>query len=266
MTWRRNLVLGFAVSLAGIALGVRALERMMTYRPPAQADPPPPPPDAQEKWIPFGDRRLHAWYFAAPTPSGVILYSHGNGGSVAGLAALARQVNAQGFNIVLWDYPGYGRTGGALPANEAELFASGAAVYDYFAAREPLYVWGQSLGSTVSADLCTRRPCRALVMESGLSSARRYAETRVPWIPTFLHVFAANQFASAEKLAHVKCPTLIAHGTADRTIDYTHAQELYAASQGNPKRLLTIPSGSHWLPGEPQFVPEVARFLRSSTR
>ncbi len=88
--------------------------------------------------------------------------------------------------MIVWDYPGYGRSDGPLAVKEEELFAAAASVYDFFAQQggQPLIVWGQSLGSTAAAGPLHQASCRALVMESGLSSARNYAETSVPWLPS----------------------------------------------------------------------------------
>jgi len=264
--WIRILLV-LALAFAGLVFGVRALERALTFHPAAfdaanlrwQ-----PPAGTEEFWIPSpAGKKLHCWLIRPPEDElGVILYSHGNGGNLTNVRSLAELVSEKKFAMIVWDYPGYGRSDGPLPADEDELFASAAAVYDFFSRRQkkPLYVWGQSLGTTVSANLCTVRPCRALVMESGLSSARHYAETRVPWIPTALHVFAVNRFESAEKLGRVRCRLLIAHGTADRTIDYSHGQILFAQA-AEPKHLLTVPDGTHWLAASAGYVEQVTAFL-----
>jgi alpha-beta hydrolase superfamily lysophospholipase len=258
-----------ALATVGLFLGVRFLERTLTYRPPAYSESSPNwirPANVEEHWIPGpNERKLNAWLFRpVDAPSrGFILYNHGNGGSISGLRDFAGRLVAHGYEIVVWDYPGYGRSEGPLPAGEDELFADAVAVYDFFArqAGKPLNVWGQSLGSIVAADLCSRRPCRALVMESGLSSARHYAETRLPWIPSILHVFVKNRFESAQKLSRVQCPLLIAHGMEDRTIPDSHALVLFANAASDPKNLLLVPGGTHWLPGSAGYLDQVRAFL-----
>ena len=270
-----RLTLVLALTTAALFFGVRQLEHLMTFHPVLYQNGAAHwirPANVEEFWItsPSG-KRLNAWLFHVPSSResrGLILYHHGNSGNLTSVRQFSESLVTRGYDTIVWDYPGYGHSDGPLPADEAELFASAAAVYDFFAQRThlPINVWGQSLGSTAAADLCSRRPCRTLVMESGLSSARKYAETRVPWIPSPLQVFIRNRFESAQKLAHVKCPILIAHGTADRTIDYQHAPILFASAAPRAKRLLTIPGGTHWLPSSPAYLDQIATFLAAPTQ
>lgn len=252
-----------------VPLGIRGLERLLTFHPVAYDGGPrwELPPDVQDEWIAgTGGTRLHAWRFRfQKTPRAVLVHNHGNGGNLTNISALATDMAGRGYEVLLWDYRGYGRSEGDLPSDEETLFADGAAVFDH-ARRlgKPVAVWGQSLGTTVSTDVCSRRPCAALVLESGLSSGRDYARTQVSWIPTPLHIFAKFTFASAEKLPRVSAPVLIAHGTADRTIAYSHGERLFAAAPAARRRLLRIDGGTHWLASTPGYWNQVAAFLDQS--
>lgn len=226
----------------------------------------PPPSDAREEWIAgAGGQRLHAWRFEPKTPRATLVFNHGNGGNLTSVRALGDDMARRGYEVLLWDYRGYGRSGGALPSDEETLFADGLAVFDQAQrAGRPVVVWGQSLGTTVGADVCTKRPCAALVLESGLSSGRDFAATQVTWLPTWLHFFAKFTFASAAKLARVNAPVLIAHGTADHTIVFSHGERLFAAARAGKRRMLRVENGTHWLAASPGYWDEVAKFLDQS--
>jgi hypothetical protein len=65
--------------------------------------------------IPTDDgERLHAWWVPSPKrPSlGHVLHCHGNGGNIAGRIDAARRLAEAGFDVLLFDYRGYGRSSG----------------------------------------------------------------------------------------------------------------------------------------------------------
>src|SRR5437870_7336264 len=56
--------------------------------------------------------RLHGWLIAGRTPI-TLLYSHGNGGNIAGRVGIARMlVDGLGVGVFMYDYRGYGRSEG----------------------------------------------------------------------------------------------------------------------------------------------------------
>jgi fermentation-respiration switch protein FrsA (DUF1100 family) len=104
-----------------------------------------------------------------------------------------------------------------------------------------------------------------LIVESGLSSASDMGAVSFPWLPRQLHFLAKNRFESARKMAEVKCPALIAHGTKDPVIPVEQGRKLYESAR-DPKRLVIVEGGDHFLfesAGE-KFVVGVVDFIRTS--
>jgi len=174
-----------------------------------------------------------------------------------------------GFNVLVFDYRGYGASEG-VSANEADLYADGDAAVAFVmkennVSREQIVLYGHSLGTTVVADVASRGKFGAVVMESGLSSASSVASSALPWLPHFLHFLGKNRFESARKLASVRSPILIAHGDPDRTIPTGEARILYAAAN-EPKQLLIVPGAGHVVfgsAGEP-YLNQVEQFMRDA--
>jgi len=174
-----------------------------------------------------------------------------------------------GFNVLVFDYRGYGASEG-VAANEADLYADGDAAVAFVmkennVSREQIVLYGHSLGTTVVADVASRGKFGAVVMESGLSSASSVASSALPWLPHFLHFLGKNRFESARKLASVRSPILIAHGDPDRTIPTGEARILYAAAN-EPKQLLIVPGAGHVVfgsAGEP-YLNQVEQFMRDA--
>jgi pimeloyl-ACP methyl ester carboxylesterase len=170
---------------------------------------------------------------------------------------------------MIFDYRGYGRSEGRL-TDEWGLNADTDAVYVHLVRErgvrpETLVLYGQSLGSTVAIDIASRRPCGALVVESGLSSASDMGVVSLPWLPRRLHFLARNRFDSARKIANAKCPVLVTHGTVDPVIPVDQGRKLFASAP-DPKRLVIVENGDHFLFGSAgeKYVNGVIDFMRTA--
>ncbi|MFN0121449.1 MAG: alpha/beta hydrolase, partial [Blastocatellia bacterium] len=132
---------------------------------------------------------------------------------------------------------------------------------------ERLVIYGLSLGTTVAVDLAARVPHAALVVEAGLSSASEQATQVMPFLPRWLHWIGRNRFESARKLQQIRTPVLIAHGTDDEVIATDHGHRLFAAAN-QPKKMILVPGGSHWLPGSAgkKYIDEVAGFIKEALK
>jgi uncharacterized protein len=253
---------------------VRQLEHAVTYHPQGYTAGPrwTPPANGEDVWINVtNDALLHAWFVRATAQPALatVLYFHGNGGNITHTGWRAAELAAQGFDVLTFDYRGFGRSDGVI-SDESGLYADGDAAYDYLVRErgvkpEQLVLYGLSLGTTVAIDVAARRPCGALIVESGLSSASEMGQVALPWLPRWLHFLGKNRFDSAHKIANVKCPVLITHGTNDRTVPVAQGRRLYEAAP-EPKRLLIIEGGGHNLAGEggATYRDQIADFAKEA--
>lgn len=252
-------------------LGLRQLEFMVTYHPVGYIPGPEwtPPANGEDVWINVPNaERIHGWFLrsTAQPPIATILYCHGNGGNLTNVAWVAQELNKKGFDALVFDYRGYGRSDGKL-SDEWGLYADAEAAYDYLLRErgvkaENLVIHGQSLGSTAAIDLASRRSCGALIVESGLSSGSDMGRVAFPWLPEWLHGLAKNRFESGKKIAKANCPALVAHGTADVIIPVDQGRRLFEAAR-EPKKLIIVEGGDHFLfNGGESYINQVAGFVR----
>ncbi|MBS1807891.1 MAG: alpha/beta hydrolase [Acidobacteria bacterium] len=228
------------------------------------------PKQTEDVWFTTADGvKLHGWFLQSrPQPSnGTVLYAHGNGGNITYFKGVALDLAHRGLDVLLYDYRGYGRSEGSAPS-EAELYADADAAYDFLTKTrgikpENLAIYGLSLGTTVATDLASRRSCGVLVLEAPLSSASDMASATLPIIPQGLHWILKNRFESARKIADVKVPVLVTHGDADEIIPTEQGQKVFAAAR-EPKKLLLIPRGTHWLPSVNGYMDSVVEFIVTS--
>ena len=253
--------------------GLRRIEQFLThhpvrYSPGAEWT---PPANGQDVWINVANgERIHGWFLKSKTQpaQATILHCHGNGGNITNTVWYADKLTEDGFDVLVFDYRGYGRSDGDV-TDEWALDADGEAAYNYLLHERgvkpsQLVLYGMSLGTTVAIDMASRKPAGALVVESGLSSADEMGAYALPILPGFLRVLAKNRFESSRKIANVHCPVLVVHGTHDQTIPVAQGRKLFESAK-EPKQLIIIEGGGHNLagPGGDAYRHRITDFIRS---
>lgn len=274
--FRRELLIGVTVAVvlgcAAFVYGLRTLESMMTFHPERLSAEMSTPEGAETVWFNSADgTRLNGFYFESKSKPEVasIIFFHGNGGNITNVSWLGQRFAKHGFNVLLFDYRGYGASDG-VAAGESGLYADGDAAVAFIVNEkkvqpEQIVLYGHSLGTAVAADVASRGQFGAVVLESGFSSASSVAATALPWLPRSLHFLGKNRFESAHKLARVKSPILIAHGDPDQTIPTSEAHLLFA-SANEPRKLLIVPGAGHVPFGSAgeQYLNQVEQFMREA--
>ncbi|HEX8355141.1 MAG TPA: alpha/beta hydrolase [Pyrinomonadaceae bacterium] len=233
------------------------------------------PRGAEEVWFEASDGvKLYGWHFrpAARPAAATVIYFHGNGGNLSYCGWVGESLAGRGFDVLLFDYRGYGRSGGEM-SDERGLYRDAEAAYDFVTkgrgvpARE-VVLYGQSLGTAAAADVASRRECGALVLESGLSSASDMAGEVIPWLPRFVRGLTKNKLDSVGKLPRVGCPVFVAHGDRDEIIPLAQGRKLFDAAP-EPKRLHVVEGAGHNdlsdVGGE-KYFDSLARFILDSVR
>jgi fermentation-respiration switch protein FrsA (DUF1100 family) len=209
--------------------------------------------------------RIHAWW---STPKGwepgqgAVLFCHGNAGNLSYRGdALRPWLEELRLAVLLFDYPGFGRSGGA--PGEAGCYAAGDAAYDWLARVQKvpegrIVLYGGSLGGGVATDLAARVPCRALVLASTFTSVPDMAQETYPWLPG--RWLVRNRFDNLAKIGRCRGPVFIAHGTRDGLIPFRHGERLFAAAPG-PKHFCAMTDFGHNDSPTPEVYPALRRFL-----
>ena len=191
--------------------------------------------------------RLNAWFFAAakdsPRSRQVMLVCHGNGGNLSHRGELCRVLLRTGVNVFIFDYRGYGRSGGELGEEGTYLDAQGAHAWlrKRGFAGENIIALGESLGGGIAAELAVRETLGGLVLQSTFTSIPDVGAELYPWLPVrWLHTIKYDTLA---KLPRIHVPVLITHSRSDGLIGYHHAERLFAAA--NEPKLRCETEGDH---------------------
>ena len=130
--------------------------------------------------------RLHAWWLPAKPGvevKGTVLHLHGNGGNVATHLGGSWWLPAQGYQVLLLDYRGYGRSEGSpsLPALYQDIDAAFAWLDQAPEVQgKPMVLLGQSIGGALAVHYLSEHPERrallkALVLDGVPASYREVA-------------------------------------------------------------------------------------------
>lgn len=200
--------------------------------------------NCQELFLPATDgERINALFFPNRGNS-VILYFHGNAGNLGGWQFVGQDFLSTGYDFMIIDYRGYGKSSGKLSENGFYLDADAA--YDYLIkkgfAPENILIYGRSIGSGVAVDLASRKPCQGLILESPYSSMEELATEKFPFF--FPSLYLQYKFDNFGKINRVKSPVIFLHGLEDGLIPASHSRRLFESFKGK-KKLIEVPGGSH---------------------
>jgi hypothetical protein len=263
-----RLVAFGAYTYAGVLIVLLALENYFLFPTSSAKDWFPPPSSANMQDIELtsslGDK-IHCWYTQPPdwTPEkGAILYSHGNGGNLSGRGgSMVRWRNELKRPVLLYDYPGYGKSSGK--PNEASCYASGEAAYRHLVdevkvpPKEIIFL-GSSLGGAMATELATRHECRMLILCCTFTSFPDMAQKSFPWLPA--RWLVRNKLDTLSKIDKIACPVFLAHGTADTLVPFWMGEKLYEKAR-EPKRFLAFEGHPHRQPTQPEFFVGVREML-----
>jgi len=204
--------------------------------------------------------RLHGWWLpaqAAPgAPArGTVLHLHGNAANVSNHFPLVEWVPKAGYNLLTFDYRGFGQSSGepSLDGVVADSLAALAwlRVQPGVDARR-LVVLGQSLGGATAVRVVAAEPegVKLLVLDCPFSSYRGIARDAVngSWLgavlPAAAWLLPGSERDPLTAVKKLKVPLFVLHSSDDAVVPLAHGKALYAAAP-EPKQWLEVQQTQH---------------------
>ena len=209
----------------------------------------------------FGDDRsgrpqLTGWWIPSDLPQDpAVLMLHSGLGSMADALPAARALHDAGLHVLLFDYRGYGESGGRHPT-ERLMRGDAESAFNYLTqtrqiAPASIVVYGTHLGASLAVSLAERHPqLPAIILQSAdgdtESRVRRDVRSRLLPVSMLFH----QRFPLADPLRHLRTPKLL--------ISYTEGPPPEEAQRAaDPKITAELPRNAQ--PGE--LVAVLRRFL-----
>lgn len=211
----------------------------------------------EELWV---KEHLNAVWFRQPKAKGVVLYFHGNAGSLKRWGKIAKDFVPRGWDLFIPDYRGFGKSTGSQ--SQAAMYQDAYDCYEFLSKQYDsanILIYGRSIGSAFAIYTASRHNPPLLLLETPFFNMSALFRSYYPWLPywfRFKFDFPSNSF-----LRQIHCPILIFHGTKDLVVPYSHAQKLQAIA---PEQitLITLPGASHKnCPEFPLYQQELGRVL-----
>lgn len=189
--------------------------------------------------------RLHGWWIERRAPArGHVLLCHGNAGNVGDRVHHAEVLTAVGFDVLLFDYRGYGHSSGT--PGERGTYRDARAAREWLLSQadvDPARVvyLGESLGGAVALELALAHPPAGLVLLSAFTSVRDMARMHYRAVPTSV---VPDAYPSLLLIAGLRAPLLVLHGEDDMIVPVEHGRALFDAAPA-AKRLRIVRGVGH---------------------
>ena len=199
--------------------------------------------------------RLHGWFLPATgSAKGTVLHLHGNAANVSNHLPLVSWLPARGYNVLMIDYRGFGRSEGK-PSLDG-IVDDAVAALAYLRSRRDVdparvIVLGQSIGGATALRMLARdaKGVRLAVIDSAFASYRgiaRDATAGGPLAP--VAALTAGVLPGPDKdpitaLKSIHIPLIFVHGKRDSIIDAVNSERLHAAAPGSQH--WSVPDAMH---------------------
>jgi len=186
---------------------------------------------------------INALHFKVKNPKGVILYFHGNKGSLDRWGAITSSYTDFGYDVFVMDYRGYGKSTGNR--NEKNLYNDALLCYNHIKKsyeENDIILYGRSLGCTFATYIASNQNPKKLILEAPFYNLANTANSHYPFLPTFLlkYKFPTNEF-----IPKVTCHVTIFHGTEDKVTPYNGGRKLFEAVAVATKEFVSIENATH---------------------
>lgn len=203
--------------------------------------------------------RLSGWFVPAiGKPKGTVVHFHGNAQNMTSHFSFVSWLPAEGFNLFVFDYRGYGKSEGRTDRNG--LYEDSLAAVRYVRSRKDvdpdrLLVLGQSLGGAQAITAVgggDKQGIRAVAVEATFFSYRSIVRDKIAEMPLLslfrtplAYLLIGNDLSPGDFVAKIApMPLLLIHGTADDVIPYQHGVRLMERAR-EPKTFWRIEGGGH---------------------
>lgn len=182
----------------------------------------------EERYVEMNDGAMvHALLFKTEDPKGLVIFFHGNAGSLAGWGSVAETFTSLQYDVFIPDYRGYGKSEGAIES-ESQLHQDMQIIYDHLKTEYPedkMILLGHSIGSGMAAKLAAENNPQLLILQAPYYSLPDLAKNTPP-LNIFPTALVKYKLETGKYLKKVVVPVVVIHGDRDEVIYYGSSLKL----------------------------------------
>ena len=169
---------------------------------------------------------LHGIWMKTEKPKGLIIYFHGNTGSLKRWGKIAAKFTDFGYDVLAPEYRGYGKSTGK--PSEKNLIADAQIFYNFALEHyqeKDIVIYGRSLGSGVAVQLAADKNAKLLILETPFASLLDVVSSILPFIP--FRFLLKYPFKSIDHIDKVPSKIIVMAGTKDSQVPFKSSQKLF---------------------------------------
>lgn len=214
----------------------------------------------------------------AGKPRATVVHFHGNAQNMTAHFPYSAWLAAEGFNVFIFDYRGYGASGGKAALDGLVLDGKAALLHALkLPGAEPgkIIVFGQSLGGAIAAAAAAESGLTpaAMVLEGTFYSYREAAAAALrrhwpawpfSWLP---RVAVSGRYSPADYILKPACPKVFIHSLKDGVVPFAQGRKLYDAAPA-PKEFWSVPAGhlEAFRAYRGVYAPKLLEFLKTALK
>jgi len=186
---------------------------------------------------------INGLHFKTPNPKGVVYYLKGNSKSIKGWGKFAIDFTIHGYDVIMIDYRGFGKSTGKRSENNMKQDA--LLVYEKIKKvvhEDNIIVYGRSLGTGLATKVASMNNPKMLILACPYFSMSKNVKRYFPFVP--LGLVMRYSMPTYKWMKYVKCPVKIIHGTNDKVIKFKSSIKLSKVKPTQTK-LYPIIDGGH---------------------
>lgn len=206
------------------------------------------------------DYKLHGLYFKADSSKGLIFYLHGNAGSLDSWGRVAGAYTKLNYDVFILDYPGYGKSGGAIKSKK-QLFDDMQLAYNKMLDQytpDKISILGYSIGTGMAAKLASTNKAKRLILQAPYYNLKDLMTHTYRILPTFLLRY---NFETNEYIQDCKMPITIFHGDQDRVIYPGSSSKLKQHLKTTDELIILKGQGHNGMTKNPDYLEAIENIL-----
>lgn len=178
-----------------------------------------------------------------------IIYFHGNAENIKETQFLIPIFNKKGYDVVLIDYPNYGKSEGQIK-DEKHIFSILEKTFSHILdelhlKEEDVILFGRSIGTGLACFVAQHKKIYELWLHNPYDSLVNVVKNKYPYIP--VGVLLKFPILAFKYIQQVTCPIKMLVGELDKTTPLTGAEKLFKIAQEHNAHveMVVVKNGEH---------------------